>query len=129
MSEWCFSNSYIFFFTNRAVLVISKLVGFTSDDVCLFISMIYIGGVYKSFFFFRKQIHGEIRFEDFLFQWLNCGEDIAFFFFSVCHAIAAQHASQNPEWIRLLPSFYFLFLNGPHPSSPKLAQFIDCGEE
>ena len=75
MSEWCFSNSYIyFFFTNRAVLVISKLVGFTSDDVCLFISMLYIGGVHFS----GRQIM--VKWASFFFHShrLDCGEALVF---------------------------------------------------
>ena len=43
-----------FFFTNRAVLVISKLVGFTSDEVCFNLLVYYILGGIQVFFQARQ---------------------------------------------------------------------------
>jgi len=35
----------------------------------------------------------------------------AFIIFLFCQAIAAQDASQNPEWIRLVPSFLLIYMD------------------
>ena len=56
-----------FFFTNRAVLVISKLVGFTSDDVCFILLVCYILGGYTSFFSKVRQLMVKYAFCFFLF--------------------------------------------------------------